>query len=637
MIVKTLNWSLALIIVAALVAGLAGHALAQQDDMVRVLISFTEPPGLAKRQLVESLGGTHGHSFHIVPAMAATVPRAALDRLRSSTGVTSVGEDGRVWATDQHLPWGVDRIDADMVRIYNKGAGVRVAIVDTGIDLDHPDLHVAGGATFVGGTSSADDDNGHGTHVAGIVAALDNGLGVIGVAPEAALYAVKVLNHNGEGYTSDLIRGIEWAVDNNMQVVNMSLAASGPSTELQQACDVAFQSGVILVSVAGNSGNPSGTGDNVPYPARYDSVIAVASTDSSDSRASDSGTGPAVELAAPGVSIYSTCRGGTYCTKQGTSMASAHVAGVAALVIASGIEDASGNGRVNDEVRQRLQQTADDLGAAGRDTLYGYGLVDANQAAPLTVSVPAISPWACDTGLNVTAGQRLYITATGAWTSGMWTGGPSGNETGPAPGGDFIMPDANAYSLIGKIAYAGAPFFVGADFTDESSTSGRLYLGMNDDPASFDDNSGSLTAVISLGDTAPSSAPPPAGEEEGTCFIATAAYGSYMDSSVETLRSFRDSRLVSDPVGSGLVSVYYQVSPPVARFLDGHADLKPAVRAGLLPAVGISTVALSTTFVEKLAITAPLLLVSVALAAWWTRGRSRASLCRCPPSSERRA
>jgi hypothetical protein len=175
---------------------------------------------------------------------------------------------------------------------------------------------------------------------------------------------------------------------------------------VQAAFDSAEAAGMVIVAAAGNSGNPPGRGDSVIYPAKYASVIAVAATDSADARASFSSTGDAVELAAPGVSVFSTwndstgyyapaplCRseeGVQECYKygSGTSMASPHVAGVAALVIAGGITDSNENGRINDEVRYALTSTADDLGAAGRDPHFGYGLVNAVAATGETPPPP---------------------------------------------------------------------------------------------------------------------------------------------------------------------------------------------------------------------------------------------------------
>jgi len=243
------------------------------------------------------------------------------------------------------------------------------------------------------------DDNGHGTHCAGIVAAEDNGVGVVGVAPKANLYGVKVLNSEGRGYESDVIAGIDWSVRNGMQVISMSLGSDFGSISLEKACDNAYSSGVLLVAAAGNDGTPPGKGDNVDYPGAYSSVIAVAATGSNDERARWSSTGPDVELAAPGVNIYSTIPGEKYGTKSGTSMACPHVAGAAALVMVTHPT------WTNVEVRDRLQETADDLGATGFDTKYGYGLVDADEDA----SQPDTTPPEQVTDLTVTTASSSRL------------------------------------------------------------------------------------------------------------------------------------------------------------------------------------------------------------------------------------
>jgi len=218
------------------------------------------------------------------------------------------------------------------------------------------------------------DIDGHGTHVAGTIAAEDNEVGVVGVAPGAKLYAYKVLE-GGSGFSSDIIAALEQAVIDGIQVTNNSYGSSGDPGELVKAAfDNTYAAGMLHVAAAGNEGNPPARGDNVIYPARWDSVIAVAATDESDNRARWSSTGLEVELSAPGVNINSTLPDDSYDAKSGTSMASPHVAGTAALIITAGITG-------NDAVRQQLVDTADDLGDAGWDTKYGHGLVDAYEAA----------------------------------------------------------------------------------------------------------------------------------------------------------------------------------------------------------------------------------------------------------------
>jgi len=359
-------------------------------EMVDVLTTFYQPPGPDEIELIESLGGSVNKVYHIVPTIAATMPSENLDALRADSMVKAVELDTAFTAcfAGEVLPWGVDRVDAELVHPSNKGTGVKVAILDTGIDLDHPDMAVAGNVTFVTGTTSGDDDNGHGTLVAGIVAALDNDIGVIGVAPEASLYAVKVLNQNGDTVPSSVLSGLEWSFDNNMQVMNLSFGGILEMTyAVQDALDNAYNAGIVIVAGAGNGGNAGGTGNNVWTPARYAPVIAVGATDNTDTRYSSSSTGYTLELVAPGVSIHSTAMGGDYGYITGTSASASHVAGVTALLIASGMTG-------NDDIRHRLQNSAEDLGDAGWDTQYGCGMVNADlainfseppdQSAPIT-------------------------------------------------------------------------------------------------------------------------------------------------------------------------------------------------------------------------------------------------------------
>jgi subtilisin len=296
----------------------------------KVLIGFTFFPGSQEEALVKSANGTIKYTYHLVPAIAATIPEAAIQGLLRNPHVTSIDLDGKVHAIDDELyaSWGVKHIGAGFVHDNgNKGAGVKVAVIDSGIDYTHDDLdaNYKGGYDFVNDDDDPMDDNDHGTHVAGTVAAEDDETGVVGVAPEAELYALKVLGAGGSGSYSDVIAALQWAVDKGMQVTNNSYGSSGdPGDTVKAAFDNANAAGVLNVCAAGNSGTPPGKGDNVIYPARYESCIAVAATDYSDERPRWSSTGLDVELAAPGVSINSTLCGGEYGTKSGTSMAQWH-------------------------------------------------------------------------------------------------------------------------------------------------------------------------------------------------------------------------------------------------------------------------------------------------------------------------
>ncbi len=368
------------VLLSSLTLAPVAQVQAESPEPVDVLVTFYYPPGPDEIGLIEGLGGTVKVVYHIVPVIAATMPSDKLDELSADPSVKLVEPDTAFSAcfAGQVLPWGVDRVDAELVHPTNKGTGVKVAILDSGIDLDHPDLAVAGDVTFVPGTTTGDDDNGHGTLVAGIVAALDNDIGVIGVAPEASLYAVKVLNQDGDGVMSVILSGIEWSVDNNMQVMNMSFGSLGDvPTAVKEAIDNAYSAGIVIVAGAGNGGDASGEGNNVWAPARYKSVIAVGATDQQDARYTTSSTGYTLELVAPGVDIYSTAMGGGYGYISATSASSPHVAGVAALLIASGMTS-------NVDVRHRLRDSAEDLGEAGWDTQFGCGMVNADLAINFT-------------------------------------------------------------------------------------------------------------------------------------------------------------------------------------------------------------------------------------------------------------
>ncbi|MBI5208807.1 MAG: S8 family peptidase [Elusimicrobia bacterium] len=233
----------------------------------------------------------------------------------------------------QEKPWGIGRVNAPAAWAVTKGKGVKVGVVDTGIDVDHADLK----ANIAGGWNAIDkehpdnfkDDNGHGTHVAGTIAAVDDEAGVVGVAPQASLYGVKVLDKDGGGTFSDVIAGMEWTVANKMQVVNMSLGAARGNDSLKAAVEAMAKAGVILVAAAGNSGGAVG------FPAAYPGAIAIAAMDSKDKVASFSSRGLQVAFIAPGVAVRSTYMGGGYSSLSGTSMACPHAVGLAALAVAA--------------------------------------------------------------------------------------------------------------------------------------------------------------------------------------------------------------------------------------------------------------------------------------------------------------
>jgi subtilisin len=359
------------------------------------IVGFHEKPGPSEKALIHGAKGIIKHTFNLIPAMAASLPEHAVANIKKNRKVAYVEEDGIYMAVEPLLgdeyadSWSTQHIGADTAHASgNKGAGIKIAVLDTGIDYNHEDLddNYIDGKDFVFGDDDPLDDswNSHGTHVAGIIAAEDNGFGVIGVAPEAELYAAKVLDGGGFGLASWIIAGIEWAV-NNKQVHIINLSIQGPySLPLETACNNAYNAGVLLVAAAGNS-----YGGDVAYPAAYDSVIAVTGTDALDMRAYFSPIDSEVELAVPGLNILSTsctvtnpyCTNWDYRVLSGTSQAAPHVTGVAALFLSTELQDVNDDDIINHEdVRLVLQDTAIDLGVIGQDDIYGFGLVNAAAA-----------------------------------------------------------------------------------------------------------------------------------------------------------------------------------------------------------------------------------------------------------------
>lgn len=480
-----------------------------------ILVLFDRAPGPEEHDLVKNLGGRVKYSFHIIPGLAiADVPSTACAGLSRNPHVLICTSDGEVHAIDAELDntWGVKRIGAGTVHDGgNKGTGVKVAVIDSGVDYNHPDLagRVVGGYDFVNSDTDPLDDNGHGTHVAGTVAALDNDVGVVGVGPEVSIYALKVLNSSGSGRWSDVIAALDWAVTNGIQATNNSYGSgSNPGGVVEAAFNAAEAAGIYHAAAAGNSGNCAGKGDNVGYPAKFASVIAVAATNKSDSRPCFSSTGPAVELSAPGVSINSTKLGGGYVEFNGTSMASPHVAGVAALVLKAGVTDANANGRVNDEVRDIMNATAEDLGATGKDNLYGYGLVAAAAAVAATVPPPPPAP-----AVNVvlSTDKSNYVSGTdtmavltavvtdenGAAISGLTSSAFAATLNGTSAPVTFAE-TATAGTYTGNLdisALADGTYTVEVTVTDTRSVSGSGSASFTVGPAPVEPTTASVSSI----------------------------------------------------------------------------------------------------------------------------------------------
>lgn len=459
-------------------------------DFQDVIVRFKDKPGQAELHAFKGLGGDVSNVFTIIPAISGRLPAKAIEALKNNPQVEVVELDYVVQALEYSAEnelgnsWGAEHINADAALAAGySGEGVKVAVLDSGVNFNHADLSDNFdfsanelGYDFVSDDFFPEDVYGHGTHVAGILAAASNGFGVVGVAPNAQIVALRVLDENGEGTASRIIEALQWIQNYNaahpdspIRITNNSYGTGSNSSQLGAAFDVLASSGVLHIGSAGNEGSVAGNGNNVGYPARYDSVVAVAAVDKNNQRASFSSTGSDVEIAAPGVAVLSTWKDGTnfagpqpfsfagyageyFIEANGTSMASPHVAGVAALLMAA---DPS---YTAEEVRNKMNQTALDLGDAGKDKLYGYGVVDASLAlgiGPIANNPPVAYDQIVKTTQNTSVaitliaadpeGDPLTYTIASGPANGTVTG--SGPDITYTPNTDFTGTDTFTYEV----------------------------------------------------------------------------------------------------------------------------------------------------------------------------------------------
>jgi hypothetical protein len=345
--------------------------------------------------------------FLIVIVSAVTVETA-----KTNWSIDLDNQHIRVQVKPEYLPndpnwtcqWGPRKIEADWAWNATFGnSSILVAVVDSGIDYTHPDLaanYVGLGYDWAYNDSDPMDDNNHGTRVAGIIAAeINNGIGIAGLA-QVKVMAEKIWDKEGVCYLDWIANGIKHATDQGAQIISMSWSVEQNYSLLYEAIKYAYDSNVLLVAAAGNEGN-----DTKRYPAAYDEVIAVTATDSDDKPAYFTNFGNWVELAAPGVDIYSTIRGPGYDYWSGTSFACPYVSGLAALVW-SYFPNAT-----RDWVRTRLRDTADDLGDPGFDIYYGYGRINARKAiygTPSTINYTLIITTTTGGTTNPPPGNYAY-------------------------------------------------------------------------------------------------------------------------------------------------------------------------------------------------------------------------------------
>lgn len=484
-----------------------------------------------------------------------------------------------------------------------------VAIIDTGVSTSHPDLagKIVAGYDFIDNDSNPTDQNGHGTHVAGIAAAgTNNSVGVAGVNWNARIMPVRVLDASGNGYDSDIADGIIWAADHGAKVINMSLGgvSSYPQT-MQSAVDYAHGKGVTIVAAAGNAGS-----NVLTYPAACNHVIGVAATDQSDTRANFSNYGSYVDVAAPGVVITSTywnaTSGNGYGQGTGTSMASPHVAGLASLL--AGLHPAW----TPDQIESRIETTAKDLGTAGRDNFYGYGRIDSRAAIAWVnhFSVTATGPQTAGSTFSITVSaldagntivndfnDKVSLTDTtgtvspglsGNFSAGVWTGNVTVTTASAADRITAVYSSLAATGVSGTFAVnAAAANHI--DISPSQITVGpgktRQVIGEVQDVYGNAVSGASLDWSATGGTVSPLSGPGTtfaAGAIEGAEYVVTATSGALSSAAVVRI----SSNFLSDFGGNGVsdVGMLYDYSGATSRFWaftgtgsPGNPSFQPSV------------------------------------------------------------
>jgi subtilisin family serine protease len=388
------------VVAASLLILAATGTAAQADDnpvqKIAARILAGAEPGAALRVVVTSrtADGRPSVVATMAPNRSQALQLITKGLSKSSTVGVDIAHTVRIAAatsndTYRSKQWALTRFKAESVWKKSTGSGVIVAVVDTGVTASQADLsgHVLSGKDYVAPGTAATDENGHGTHVAGIIAAVaDNKRGIAGLARNARILPVRVLDANGSGTSDNVANGIIWAADHGAKVISLSLGSTQSDPAEQAAVAYAVSKNIVVVAAAGNDGCSAGLlglGATQPsYPAAYANVLGVGAINSNGSVASYSDCGSWVDVVAPGTSIISTminkpssdlgCQNGVgYCYLSGTSMATPYAAAAAALEIAK-----LGSSSQQSTVRSLLQSTADNIGPAGRDDASGYGVIN---------------------------------------------------------------------------------------------------------------------------------------------------------------------------------------------------------------------------------------------------------------------
>jgi subtilisin len=394
------------------------------------ILSSDSPRSLAGKAVNQGAALRHVYE-HGLGGFAIKVPNEkALESILKIPQVDYVEPDIKLKTFVQSLPTGVDRVDGDLSSAKsgdgNGVVNVDVGIMDTGVELNHPDLNVYRHVTFVTGTSNGNDDNGHGTSVAGIAAAKDDSKGVVGLAPGARLWSIKALNSNGIGLTSDIIKGIDYATEhaNEIDVVNLSFGGEGSSVALHNAIIKSVAAGVTYTAAAGNDAKDASS----VIPASFQEVIAVSAIVDTDGKcggistttqagiddtfADFSNFGTVIDMAAPGVLIKTTTRAGSYTSSfSGTSASTPHVTGAAALY------KSENPGTTPSDIRNALRDIGSSPVTICDGNGHGYFAGDQDNAAEPLLYISSNSPPVANSQV-VFAGKdtakTIFITASDA-------------------------------------------------------------------------------------------------------------------------------------------------------------------------------------------------------------------------------
>ncbi|RCX30186.1 S8 family serine peptidase [Thioalbus denitrificans] len=504
-----------------------------QDRYIVVLNADAGMPEAVAADVARRTSGRVGYVYGTaLRGFSITMPRAALAGLARDPRVAYVEEDIPVRAFGQEVPTGVRRMFADQAALAIDGlddyrVDADVAVLDTGIDRQHPDLNVVGGANclnstgggppwkrsyFCDDTRDGDDDHYHGTHVAGTIGALDNGIGVVGVAPGARLWAVKVLDAQGSGSLAGIIAGIDWvAARGGIEVINMSLGGSGSSTAMDNAIRNAVDGGVTVVVAAGNEDDdaanhtPANSPDAITVSALADFDGAAGGygaptcrPDQDDTLADFSNWGATVDIAAPGVCIRSTYpleRGG-YGTISGTSMASPHVAGAAALLASQGdtpqaIRDTllgKGNFNWTDDSGDGVLEPLLDIG----DPVFAPVFVTAGGGGSDTNAPPTAAFTSACAGLGCDFDGRGSSDSDGSIVTHAWDFGDGATASGPTASHTYATDGTYTVSLT-VTDDGGASGTVQHDVTVASGGGGELLT-------SSQNNGSTWTAMVETAD-----------------------------------------------------------------------------------------------------------------------------------------